>query len=211
VAGFRPADPPPNGLKRHQHQALVHDLTKRALAILVAHRPTHLIFDFIDERFDLLATPGALVTHSWELETSGYLAQPALSGAVPIARLSDACERLWMEAVVELAAYLRATPLREAVTILHRARWAEHWLDKEGLARAFEVAEIWSGRAADIAKHNGLLERYQQAFCAAVPGVVQVRAGSHLADVRHRWGLSPFHYTDDYYREIWSQLREAGV
>jgi hypothetical protein len=111
VKGFEPSPDPPNGLKRHQHRAIVDDLTKRALPALVAFRPTHLIFDFIDERFDLLAAAdGALAAHSWELEVSGYLAQPALRHAARIPRLSDACDSLWMDALVELTAFLQATP-----------------------------------------------------------------------------------------------------
>jgi len=211
VAGFQPAPEPPNGLKRHQHNAVVDDLTKRALAMLVTHRPTHIIFDFIDERFDLLGTHGTLATHSWELEVSGYLSQPALSGATPIARHSAACESLWLEAVGEMAAYLQGTPLRDAVVILHRARWADSWRDPEGGVHDFRGVELWSGRPADIGQHNALLERYQTAFCEAIPHAVQVSAPAPLADATHRWGLSPFHYTDEYYGEIWSQLREAGV
>ncbi|HEY3695521.1 DUF6270 domain-containing protein [Phenylobacterium sp.] len=211
VAGFEPAPAPPNGLGRHQHEAVVSDLAKRALAALVAHRPTHIIFDFIDERFDLLSVAGTFATHSWELEVSGYLDQPALQSARAIPRLSDACERLWLRAAGELSAFLRATPLRDAVLVLHEARWAETWVDAEGARRPFEDVEIWSGRPADIAAHNAMLARYQEAFRAATPGVVRVRAQSHVADAGHRWGLSPFHYVDGYYREIWDQLRALGA
>ena len=75
VAGFRPAERPPGGLKPQPHRALVADLRKTALAELVAFRPTHLIFDFIDERFDLLSIGQSVVTDSWELEASGYRRQ----------------------------------------------------------------------------------------------------------------------------------------
>lgn len=54
AAGTRVQDEPPAGLRRHQHNALVADLKKLALDALLAHRPTHIIFDFIDERFDLI-------------------------------------------------------------------------------------------------------------------------------------------------------------
>jgi hypothetical protein len=211
VAGFAPAAEPPNGLKRHQHQAVVTDLTKRALGALVAHRPTHIIFDFIDERFDLLSLPGALATWSWELQASGYLEQPALAHAVRVPRLSDGCERLWLRGAEELSAFLRATPLRDATLILHEARWAETWIDERGARRPFEGVEIWQGMPAEIASHNALLARYQEAFCALTPGVARVAAASHVADAGHRWGLSPFHYTEDYYRQIWGQLRALGV
>jgi hypothetical protein len=211
VRGFEPSSEPPNGLKRHQHRALVDDLTKQALSTLVAWRPTHLIFDFIDERFDLLAAAGTLATHSWELEVSGYLAQPALARATSVPRLSRACDSLWMDALGELAAYLEATPLREAVTILHQARWADRWRDAEGALHAFRDVELWTGRTADVGEHNALLERYQAAFRQALPNALQVSAPDPLADASHRWGLSPFHYTDDYYEAIWAQLRDAGV
>ncbi|MDZ4318932.1 MAG: DUF6270 domain-containing protein, partial [Phenylobacterium sp.] len=78
--GYRAQPDPPEGLTRYQHMAVEADLMKSGLAQLIAHRPTHLIFDFIDERFDLLRLPsGAVVTHSFELETGGYLQQPALA------------------------------------------------------------------------------------------------------------------------------------
>src|SRR5512140_3149290 len=125
VGGFRPAAKPPGGLKPQPHRALVADLRKTALAELVAFRPTHLIFDFIDERFDLLSVGATLVTHSWELARSGYLKQPPFRGARPIPRLSAACDRLWLDAAAEMAAFVRATPLRDAQLILHSARWAE--------------------------------------------------------------------------------------
>ena len=82
--------PWPGGLRPQPHRALVADLTKTALADLVAFRPTHLIFDFIDERLDLLSVGATLVTRSWELEASGYLAQPALRKARPLPPLSAA-------------------------------------------------------------------------------------------------------------------------
>ena len=81
VAGFRTAPTPPGGLKPKPHRALVADITKTALAELVAFRPTHLIFDFIDERFDLVSVGDSLVARSGELEASGYLRQRAFAGA----------------------------------------------------------------------------------------------------------------------------------
>jgi len=208
------SDPPPPPLKRHQHNAMASDLTKTALAALVAHAPTHIIFDFIDERFDLLAAGDSLVTRSWELEASGYLAQPVFEGARPVPRLSGGCDLLWTVAVDELAALLAATPLGQATLILHEAQWAERYLDADGAVTAFDPqVEILPGRSARVADHNDLLDRYQRRLAARLPGLVKVAAPSDLrvASVAHRWGLSPFHYVDAYYAEIWRQLRSLGV
>jgi hypothetical protein len=213
IRGLDLRDDPPNGLKRHQHNAVVADLRKTALATLVAHRPSHIIFDFIDERFDLLAARDGLVTHSWELETSGYLAQSSFAGARAVPRTSAACERLWIEALGELCGYLGATPLREARLILHQSQWAPRYLDDAGQVRDFDsVLPIFEGRTARMADHNALLDRYQAHFAAAT-GAARVNAGAVLqvGDAAHRWGLSPFHYVAGYYEDIRRQLGALGV
>jgi hypothetical protein len=210
LAGFRAAAKPPGGLKPQPHRALVADLSKTALASLVAFRPTHLIFDFIDERFDLLSVGGTLVADSWELEASGYRRQPAFRGARTIPRLSAACERQWLEAAAT-AAFVRATPLCEARIILHSARWATRRRTAQGREAAIGAVEVLPGQTADIAAHNALLARYEAAFTALMPAMARVEAVHRVADDGHQWGLSPFHYTPAYYAEIWRQFGGLGV
>jgi hypothetical protein len=212
VDGFRPAAEPPGGLRPGPHRALLADLTKTAVAALVAYRPTHLIFDFIDERFDLLSVGSSLVTHSWELEASGYLARPAFRKARAVPRLSAACERLWLEAAGELAALVRATPLAEAQLILHAARWAGRRRTAQGREAPIEGLEILPGQAADLGAHNALLARYEAAFTALMPPMARVEApAQRLADDAHQWGVSAFHYVPGYYAKIWRQLAGLGV
>jgi hypothetical protein len=207
VKGFRPAGDPPGKLGRYQHRALVSDLQKTAIGRLVAFRPTHLIFDFIDERFGLLALDGAIVTHSYELEVSGYLKGKAFRNRRDIPRLSDACERLWREGAAQMAALIRATPLQEAKLILHSARWAE-----QSQTGPLPTPEILPKRPENIAAHNALLASYEQAFETLMPPLARVEAPEHrIADDAHRWGLSPFHYVPAYYETIWEQLAALGV
>jgi hypothetical protein len=212
LAGLRAGARPPGGLRPQPHRALVADLTKTALASLVAFRPTHLIFDFIDERFDLLSAGASVVTDSWELEASGYRKQPALRGARVIPRLSAACDRLWLEAAGELAAFVRATPLAGAKLILHSARWAERRRTVQGREARVSGVEILPGHPADIGRHNALLARYEAAFVELMPPMARVEAPvERMADDAHLWGLSPFHYVPAYYAEIWRQLDGLGV
>jgi hypothetical protein len=212
VTGFRPAAAPPPPLLGHQHRAVIADLQKTALGRLVAFRPSHLIFDFIDERFDLMAVGDALVTRSWELEASGYLAKRALKGGRVIPRLSTACDRLWDRSAEEFAALVRATPLRDARLILHAARWANASVDASGRERPVEQVEVTRGAPADIDAHNDLLARYEDTFRRLMPPLDVVEAPAHrLADEDHRWGLSPFHYVPAYYEAIWGQLQALGI
>lgn len=213
MGGIEVAAEPPNGLRPSQHAAVVADLKKSALSRLVAHQPTHIIFDFIDERYDLLSAGGALATHSWELETAGYRASGDLAAARTIPRLSDACGRLWGDAAAEMASFLASTPLRGAILILHAAQWADSYRTKKGKVR--DLADdflILDGKPGPRAAHNALLTEYQGRFLATVPGVRTVSTQDHrVADEDHRWGLSPFHYVADYYRAIGEQLRSLGV
>jgi hypothetical protein len=70
-----------------------------------------------------------------------------------------------------------------------------------------------AGRPASRARHNALLRRYQAAFRDQLPQAAPVAARDavRVADPDHRWGLSPFHYVEDYYRDIWRQLQALGV
>ncbi|MDP3749232.1 MAG: DUF6270 domain-containing protein [Phenylobacterium sp.] len=213
-AGVTTDDKPPNGLRPQPHAALVADLRKTALAALIAHRPTHIIFDFIDERFDLLAAGGGLVARTWELEVSGYLDQALFRTARAVPRASQACDRLWAEGAAEMAAFLQATPLREATVILHEAQWAQAYLDRSGATRQFEpTIEVLPGRFARLDEQNALLRKYQRTFARLVGDLARLSAPDELrfASERHRWGLSPFHYVDGYYRKIWDQLRDLGI
>lgn len=214
LGGVRIAEELPEELAAFPHRAMVCDLRKTALGALVAHRPTHIIFDFIDERLDLLAAGGTVVTHSWELDVSGYLAQAPFSGARTIRRTSAGCELLWRRGLAELSAFIAATPLADARLILHRAHWAERYLDEAGQPQAFEPeVEIFTGKTARIADQNAMLDAYQGAFQEALPQATNVAASPDLilADAQHRWGLSPFHYVEDYYRDVRGQLRALGI
>lgn len=215
AAGYQSQPDPPEGLTRYQHMAVEADLRKTGLSQLIAHRPTHLIFDFIDERFDLLRLPsGAVITHSWELESGGYLGRPALAGPQPIPRLSAGAERLWRQAVVEMAELLRLTVLREAKIILHSAQWAARQAAPDRSPIPLQGhPHIWEGRPADLSAHNQMLARYEAHFLATIPQaeVIRARPEHLLADPDHRWGLSPFHYVPAYYDDISRALADLGV
>ncbi|MBL8554816.1 MAG: hypothetical protein JNL41_11105 [Phenylobacterium sp.] len=212
VKGFSPARRPPGDLHNHEHAALVADLTKTALARLLAFRPTHIIFDFIDDRFDLLAVGDSLVSRSGEIIRSGYLTRRAFRRHHTVRRLSDACTRLWMDSAAEFAAFVASSPLSRARLILHSARWATHHRDADGAAQPILGPEILGGDPADIWSYNDLLVRQEAHFQTVMPPLERVDAGElRLADAGHRWGLSPFHYVPEYYDEVRRQLAALGL
>ncbi len=214
MAGFAPAAEPPNGLTPSQHASLLADLQKTALARVAAFAPTHLILDFVDERYDLLESGGAIATHSWELKVSGYLDQPWGRVSRPISRTSDECAALWRAAAPAFVAALGEAGLGGARLILHEAQWAKVYRDAEGRLRELpDALQIWDDLPASLSAHNAVLADYQAQIGALVPDIVRVSADPALqvADERHQWGLSPFHYIDDYYRDVRAQLADVGI
>ncbi len=214
VAGpVMPADPP-EGLGRHSLRMVAADLEKTALAALAEHRPTHLVFDFIDERFDLLEQDGAILTHSWELDRLGLIGGPGLESPRVIPRLSDEADRLWQGALARIAALLNTPPLAGTAVILHHAQWARDYRDGQGGQGSFsDDLHIWEDHPASLPAHNALLRRYRDLFVEAIPRarVVQAADDAQRADEGHVWGLSPFHYVTDYYPDVWRQLRGLGI
>ena len=212
LAGFRPNRALPGDLHQHEHNALVADIQKTALSRLVAYQPTHIIFDFIDERFDLLSAQGALVTHSAELARSGYLSRPAFRAARRIPRLSPPCGRLWRDAAGAFAGLIRGTELRRARLILHSARWATRQKDAAGRVSDIRDVEILSGEPAGIETYNALLVRQEAEFTDLMPPMLRIDADAfRLADPNHQWGLSPFHYVPEYYDAVRDQMRDMGL
>lgn len=215
VVGLEPiADQPEGGISRSQRNSVLADLQKTAMETLVAYQPTHIILDFIDERYDLLQAGEALITHSWDLQESGYLAQPWAAGARRISRTSDEARALWRAAAPAFVEALRTRGLLQAKIILHEAEWARSYLDKEGRPQELpDALQVWEGLPASLSEHNALLADTQAHIDALIHGLVRVKADRKylVADENHRWGLSPFHYIPDYYRDVLRQLKALGV
>ncbi len=210
-----PAEPPAgvDGFGRNSLRRVAADLDKTALAQIVAQKPTHLIFDFIDERFDLLEQDGAVATHSWELDRLGLIGGPGLATPVHIDRLSPRADALWREGLAKIAALLNSGALADTKVILHHAQWARIHLDAGGMPGRFEDSvPVWPG-SASLTVQNALLRHYRDLFLQAVPRAHVVQAASQylIADARHAWGLSPFHYVRGYYVDVWRRLRGLGV
>lgn len=215
VEGLEPiADQPGGVISRSQRTSVLADLQKTALQAIAEFAPTHIILDFIDERYDLLQAGDSVFTHSWDLKESGYLAQPWAARARRIPRTSEEARALWRAAAPAFVEALRRHGLMGATTILHEGEWARSYRDLEGRTRELpDALQIWDGLPASLAEHNALLAETQARIDSLIHGLVRVKADPSVlvADEAHRWGLSPFHYIPDYYRDVLRQLKAVGV
>jgi hypothetical protein len=201
----------PSGLSPWEVRMVAHDLQKSGLAELVTFRPSHLILDLIDERFDLLRCGDAVATRSWDLHLLGLDASH-LANARLVRRSSAEAARLWRRGLARLKRFVDAQ-LPGVHLIIHDARCATEYLDADGVRRPFAATwEFWPGVPGRIEEMNDIFCGYIADVRGAFPAATYLLASADvaLATVKHRWGLAPFHYVDDYYAGMWRDLEALG-
>ena len=211
LEAFEPPAELPPGLSPFEIRMVGHDLLKTGLASLVAHRPTHLVIDLIDERFDLWIRGEAVATRSWETELL-RLADSELSGFRIVPRGSDEARRLWLDGLLRFADVL-GRELPDTRVILHDARCATVYEDAVAARRPLGPDwEFWPGAPSRIEALNALFDDYAAALRDALHKMAVIRAPDALtlATETHRWGLAPFHYVDAYYDAVCRQLDDLG-
>jgi len=212
VPGVVQPETPPADLTPWEARIVYDDLLKRAADRVADYAPTHLIIDLIEERFELLRSEATVATFSWELHRSGLRDSPPIAPLRQVSRHSDEAFELWRPGVEAFTTFLKAR-LPQTRVIFHDARWASHYLDEDGDRQPFDPDRmLWPGIPARIDDHNRVLARYAKTLRAALPAAFYVRAPGELliGDAKHRWGLSPFHYAEPYYRYVWSRFQTLG-
>jgi hypothetical protein len=152
---------------------------------------TLLVVDFIDERFHLYSLNGALATGSVELQRTRI--DEKLPDVTKVRSGSDEHFALWQEGFRRFVTEARGLGM---TPIVNRVRWAS--ISDDGAAFR-EPADY-------IAASNRYLERLYAATDAL--GVLSIDYGdtAFLATTGHKWGLAPFHYTEDVYVRFLGQL-----
>lgn len=162
-----------------------------------------LLLDFIDERFNLwLDSLGTACTLSSELVQTGFLTQH--STGREIASGSDEFWSLWETGWSIFVKNLVALGLIERLRI-NKVFWSSS--TKQGQ----EFGGFYS--QSRIVTANKLLERmYHRIESDIQKWQLLTFEQKHLqAADAHKWGISPFHYCDEYYAEAIRQLCRQGI
>ena len=153
-----------------------------------------LLIDLVDERFDIFEmAPDSFVTLSSELFSSGLVATSQRDSENWIVSGSDRHRRLWVEGMERLFSELKILELTDRV-VINRVFWADSLEDGSPLPAPFSTAVI---KQANI--HLGWMYEQLERFLA--PNKWLYFPGAVLrANPQHQWGVSPFHYCEEYYR-----------
>ncbi len=180
------------------------DFNKTVLPAIYDSKPDVMVFDFVDERFDLFRSGESYITRSDGLVGSGF---PGGLRHVfeRIPRHSVEATDLWQEAAVKVTAEIRRR-LPAIRFILHRAWWAEEFMDGS------QVVPFSPNERRESAKMNEQLAGYYSYFESNVPDVLPVEVlGTRRALAQHHYGLAPYHYESAYYAELAAQIvKEAS-
>lgn len=158
-----------------------------------------LLWDLADERHGVHRfADGTIVTRSIDTIRAESVAA-VLEATEHIPFGSDEHFALWRAQVDTFDERLRELSLFDRTVVLD-VPWALR--TTEGKTTPWSMGV----RAGDANKHY---QRYYDYLRQTGHHMVELPAEIVLADPDHRWGLAPFHYTPEVYREVLWQLREV--
>lgn len=173
---------------KFKRQAIIDDFNKQLIKDLKTIEFDILLIDFIDERFSLkINNQGNIITISAELQETGFV---SLDGK--IVHIGDEEKfYLWNKSWNKFIDFCKKNNIKDKI-VINCARWANY----------MENGEIISSFTQKyIDKNNKFLEKIYNVIKEDIPEYRCIRYSDEevIANSKHRWGISPFHYIDTFY------------
>ena len=191
------------------------DIRKTAIESLEEQEPEWLIFDFADERFELLLCDDVILTLSDGLSNSKLLKHKAFARAVICPRFHPLTTKLWSESLGKLRKRMASSALAQARIVLHRCYFATEYQDDGGDPARYAHTGFPHGSVAvdEVRQMNRLLSIYHMLFLKAFPEAVVIEAPkeTRIAAPDHKWGPNAMHYIPAYYEALAASARSVGL
>lgn len=179
-----------------QKNMVLHDFNKNFFEEICAD--SIIVIDFIDERFNIMRYKESYVTYSNEF-VNGKLME-----VYPFERVSrhqKATHELWKKSCILFFDKLLTIVSSERV-LIHETYWAHNYID-DG-----EVKDYPNQTAIEM--NNKMLQDYYAFVRISYPKLKFV-SSPRIGSKQHIWGLSPVHYTDEYYLNIYNQISSYNM
>lgn len=179
-----------------QRRMVAEDIAKQGRLRLRNENFDLLVIDLIDERLPVARFPdGGIATVSNEFRQLGI----PLSEYTKIHSHTEESWQLWSAGWETLIALLDQLGTRDRL-VVHRAHWAGMTADGRPTVEDPDT----------VAEANRWLDKaYEHMVPALEPHQFLEVAAEHLvAASDHRWGLAPFHYVPEYYRDFLARLQQ---
>ncbi|WP_163276207.1 DUF6270 domain-containing protein [Cellulomonas iranensis] len=182
-----------------QRRIVQADLAKELPGFLAVEDSDLILYDPVDERFDLLRDPvsGAVCTYSAELTRAASIPETERIGSGS-PEFMELWEAGWTRFVEALDRRGRRSALR-----VNAARWAVAVDDGSDLPDAYPPGLV--------ASSNAFLDRLYTRMRADLAPEQFIEPGQDelVACRNHKWGLSPFHYVPAFYASLRAGLRSS--
>ncbi|MDQ0803475.1 DUF6270 domain-containing protein [Priestia megaterium] len=181
-----------------QKEMVYYDLTKYFPRYIKETEADYLLIDFIDERMEVLERNGSYITRSNEFVHSNVNEQIQYEASV---LNKEEINELWKKSALQLIEDLKGR-FNPKQIILHKALWRYSYIDKNGEEQTFKE-HYW------IKRNNDKIDGYYEFFQENFPGIHVIDLNNQYhADEFNKWGLSPFHYEEKYYKAFIEQLNK---
>ncbi|MGO2481118.1 DUF6270 domain-containing protein [Glutamicibacter ardleyensis] len=158
----------------------------------------HLLFDILSERLGVYRfSGGTYITNSAELQKSGLLQNSAIAKTL-IRMGTDRHFELWKKSVESFHRTLSESKLINKTSLI-KVNWTDETIQKTPVP----LFRNWSASDA-----NKLYARYYSHLENNGFNIIEPPAEVSLSDLDHKWGASPYHFQDEYYEYITSQLKK---
>jgi Family of unknown function (DUF6270) len=183
---------------KFQRRMVERDMRKDFLNDLAGLQYDLLLIDLIDERFPLYVEPdGRACTLSIELSSSGFPGDFGSGSRVHSG--SQEFWRLWEAGWLILVDKLRRLGGLDRLRV-NEVFWASRTEKGGNFEPHYSISQIDSA--------NQFLSRMYQRISGDIPSNQFLRfdQGLMVGSIAHKWGISPFHYVDNYYHAAIQQL-----
>lgn len=200
-----------------QKRQIVNDFQKNTFDILKESKSDYLVIDLIDERFNLAEYMGSVVTVSNELVSSGILDNRFKKTQVEeiknwkIYKLKKELKGksytfngcLLEDYIKEFCCKIKEI-FEEKNIIIHRAIMVDYYMNSSGNVVSFPKNYLYHNKLI-----NSKLNYMYYYFEKFLPEAFVIdECKNYCADEKHKWGLAPMHYFNDYYLRVLYLLRK---
>lgn len=176
-----------------QRRLIMRDFNKSIFNVLENTEFDYLIIDLYDERFDLFQIEDSFITFSNEFSNSGL--EKDFNGVKVENNLKnwEAACKIFAEKLLEVV------PIEKI--IIHEVYETKKYLE-DNKKKKFDIK-------MNIRQKNIISKKRYKIFKKMIKAKVVKGRKNLIANPKHQWGLTPIHFVDEYYLEIYNQIKKA--
>ena len=172
------------------------EFTKEARYYLATAPVRYILIDLLDERFGLYKFRDSFISNSNELQEAKYY-QKYKEEFVNLDK-----ESLSKAKIIEIFyEYLKRYD-RDNIIILHKVYCSNQYIDDNGEVHTFEQRVVDENN-----RINDMLNQFYYYMEMTFPNLKTIQI-QDIAYAGHKWGLTPFHYTNKYYEKFIEKLND---